>query len=142
MNNTSKCTVSEAKGLLDEARKWARDLYENYMQSKSNEKNLQPRVRFRPEDGKLMSAQELEENPAKAKIYLDEDIFINYNPGTIYEIPGFIESIWYRDEDDEVVLDIFDITDGKIKTVIAYPFEESELICDFLNRYDNANLKY
>ena len=142
MNNTSKCSVSEAKGLLDEARKWARDLYESYIQAKINEKNLEPRIRFRPEGRKQMSIEELDGNVARAKLYFDEGIFVNYNPGTIYEIPGFIESVWYRDEDDEVVLDIYDITDGKIKTAIAYPFEESELVCEFLNRYDNANLKF
>ena len=141
MESIKKVTVKEAMDLLDAARKNAKDVYKQYMMSKKSQDNQEPRVCFRPEDGPQVSVQELEANISKAKIYLDESIFICH-PGTIYEVPGFLVAVWYRDEDDEVVLDIFDITDGKIKTVTAYDFEESELVCEFLNRYDNANLKY
>ena len=142
MESIKKVTVKEAMELLDAARKNARDLYESYMSSKINQNNLEPRVEFRSENGKQISLQELEGNVSRAKILLDECIFVCHTTGTIYEVPGFLVAVWYRDEDDEVVLDIYDITDGKIKTVTAYDFEESEYICEFLNRYDNANLAY
>lgn len=136
-------TVREALDMLDKARERAKGLYFDHMEKKVSNKNPRPHVEFFSEVPAVQDKlKDIEGNPEMVRLYITESIFVEYLPYTVEYIPGYIKAVWYNSDDDDIYLDVYDMNDGNIKTVLARFIEESELVCEFLNKYDNAGLNY
>lgn len=143
MRNSVKYSVGEAQALLTEARERARNSYENHMLAKVTEEVSNPRVQFVPVGNLFLErALDAARNPEAFKMYMLESVYVECAPDTEDAVYGYIMAVWYDSSADEVMLDVCNSMDGKLETVLAGLVPKSESICEFLNKYDNAGIKY
>lgn len=131
-------TIKQANELLDNAREIARQKYLTFFYENVGDDNPSPRVSFRP-GGFVGEKIGDGSNEALVLMYIRDSVYVQTGDG--YDrVGGYIESAWYDNAHDEVMLDVIDAESGQKESILADTVDEAEKIVAFLNTYGNAGI--